>query len=182
MAPRARRAGEIDALKGRVAEALVEAILRRAGHRIFPAGREPHAPGPVRVGPDEFRPDFLVDRRRGESQAGAPPFRLLPVDVSYHASIEAFLGRHGDELLVRVRERWPALCLVLVTDQPAPGRACLQALDVGAARPGAPLAAVDLHEVPELDIYPTTVREYEGLVRQVFPLLRLGPAGARQPR
>jgi hypothetical protein len=28
--------------------------------------------------------------------------------------------------------------------------------------------------VAELDVYPTTVLEYEGLVRQIFPLLRLG--------
>jgi hypothetical protein len=46
-------------------------------------------------------------------------------------------------------------------------------LDVAAVQPGAPLATVDLHYVQDFDIYLTTAREYEGLVRQIFPLLRL---------
>ena len=63
---------------------------------------------------------------------------------------------------------------MFVTDHPASGRSCFQVLDVAAARPGAPLATVDLHYVHDFDVYLTTAQEYEGLVRQIFPLLRLG--------
>ena len=68
---------------------------------------------------------------------------------------------------------------MFVTDHPASGRSCFQALDVAAARPGAPLTTIDLHYVHDFDIYLTTAQEYEGLVRQIFPLLRLGAAPTR---
>jgi hypothetical protein len=38
----------------------------------------------------------------------------------------------------------------------------------------------DLHAIPGLDIYETTVREYESLVRQIFPLVERGGAAADQ--
>jgi hypothetical protein len=175
MAPRARRGREIDSLKGRIAEALVEAMFRRAGFQVTRLGRESQLPRLVKIGADEFLPDFILRRPVAEPL----PERLLrkpvPVEVKYRANVEEFLGRqHGDELRAWVSERWPELCVVVVTDRPAPRRSCFQALDLAHARPGAPLATVDLHEVAELDVYPTTVREYEGLVRQIFPLLRLG--------
>jgi hypothetical protein len=178
MAPRARRGGEIEGLKARVAEALVEAIFQRAGFRVTRVGRESQLARMVKVGADEFLPDLLL-RRVTEPLAERPPPRPIPVEVKYRASVEGFLGQHGDELLARVGERWPELCIVLVTDHPAPGRSCFQVLDLATTRSGAPLVSVDLHEVPELDIYPTTVQEYEGLVRQIFPLLRLGASSAR---
>jgi hypothetical protein len=68
---------------------------------------------------------------------------------------------------------------VFVTDHPATGRSSFQVLDLAAVRPGEPLVSVDLHYVTDLDIYLTTVQEYEGLVRQIFPLLRLGGGLAR---
>jgi hypothetical protein len=61
-----------------------------------------------------------------------------------------------------------------VTDHPAAGRSCFQVLDVAAARPDASLATVDLHCVHDFDVYPTTAQEYEALVREIYPLLRLG--------
>ena len=50
MAPRARRGGELETLKGRIAEAFVEAIFRRAGYRVSPAGRESQFQRPVKIG------------------------------------------------------------------------------------------------------------------------------------
>jgi hypothetical protein len=179
MAPRARRGGEIEGLKGRVAEALVEAILQRAGFRVTRVGREGQLPRLVKVGADEFLPDFVVRKpSAAEPLPDRPLLRPIPVEVKYRASVEEFLGRHGDELRARVGERWPDLCVVVVTDHPAAGRSCFQVLDLAPRPPGAPLVSVDLHAVPALDVFPTTVREYEGLVRQIFPLLRLG-LGAR---
>jgi hypothetical protein len=174
MAPRARRGGEVESLKGRVAEAFVEAMFQRAGFRVTRVGRESQLPRLVKVGADEFLPDFLIRRPAAEPVPERAAPKPIPVEVKYRASVEEFLGRHGGELRARVGERWPDLCVVLVTDRPAPGRSCFQVLDLSPAPPGAPLATVDLHQVPELDVYPTTAREYEGLVRQIFPLLRLG--------
>ncbi len=174
MAPRARRGREIEGLKGRIAEALVEAIFQRAGFLVTRAGRESQFSRLVKVGGDEFLPDFFLRKPAGETPAGQLLHRLIPVEVKYRASVEEYLGRYGDELRAQVGERWPELCVVLVTDQPAPERSCFQVLDLAPARLGTPLATVDLHEAAELDVYATTVQEYEGLVRQIFPLLRLG--------
>ena len=181
MAPRARRGGEIEGLKGRIAEAFVESIFRRAGYRVSRAGRESQFQRLVKVGADEFLPDFLLHKPVGATPAGRSLYRLIPVEVKYRASVEDFLRNHGDELLVRLGEQWPELCVVFVTDRPASGRSCFQVLDVAAARPGAPLATVDLHYVPDFDIYLTTAQEYEALVRQIFPLLRLGGSPASRP-
>jgi hypothetical protein len=174
MAPRARRGGEIEGLKGRIAEAFVESIFRRAGYRVSRPGRERQAQRPLRIGVDEFLPDFLLHKPAGETPAGRTLHRLIPVEVKYRASVDEFLREHGDELLLALRARWPELCITFVTDHPASGRSCFQVLDVAAARPGEPLATVDLHYVHEFDVYLTTAQEYEGLVRQIFPLLRLG--------
>ena len=174
MAPRARRGGEIEGLKGRVAEALVEAMLQRAGFRVTRVGHESQLPRLVKIGADEFLPDFVLRKPVAEPTLERPLRKPIPVEVKYRASVEEFLGRHGDALRAALGERWPDLCVVIVTDHPAPGRSCFQVLDLAPAPPGAPFASVDLHDVPELDVYPTTVREYEGLVRQIFPLLRPG--------
>jgi hypothetical protein len=174
MAPRARRSHEIDSLKGRIAEALVEAMFRRAGFLVTRAGRESQFSRMVKIGGDEFLPDFMLRKPGGETPGGRLLHRLIPVEIKYRASVEEYLGRYGDALRAQVGEEWPELCVVLVTDRPAPGRSCFQVLDLGPGRPGAPLVSVDLHAVPALDVYPATVREYEGLVRQIFPLLRLG--------
>ncbi len=181
MAPRARRGGEIESLKGRIAEAFVESIFRRAGYRVSRAGRERQFQRLVKIGTDEFLPDFLLHKPAGATPAGRPLHRLIPVEVKYRASVEDFLRSHGDELLARLGEQWPELCLVFVTDHPASGRSCFQVLDVAVARPGAPLATVDLHYVHDFDVYVTTAQEYEGLVRQIFPLLRLGAGVVRSP-
>jgi hypothetical protein len=174
MAPRARRGGEVEGLKGRIAEAFVESIFRRAGYRVSDAGRDGRSLRPVRIAADEFRPDFMLHKPAGESAAGRTLHRRIPVEVKYRISVEEFLRNHGDELVLALRAAWPELCIVFVTDHPATGRSCFQVLDVSAARPGEPLATVDLHYVHDFDVYLTTAQEYEGLVRQIFPLLRLG--------
>src|SRR5262245_41067730 len=179
MSPRARRAGELDMLKGRIAEAFVEAIFRRAGYRVTPPGRENRFQRSIRIGADEFLPDFLLHRPAAQTPSGRQLHRLIPVEVKYRASVGEFLRSHGDELLARVGEQWPELCIIFVTDHPDSERSCFQVIDLATTRPGEPLISTDLPAVRDLDIYLTTVQEYEGLVRQIFPLLRLGPGPAR---
>jgi hypothetical protein len=174
MAPRARRGGEIEGLKGRIAEAFVESIFRRAGDRVSRAARESPPPRPVRVGADEFLPDFFLHKPTGETSAERTRHRLIPVEVRYEASVEDFLDSHDDGWILALRAHWPELCIVFVTDHPASGRSCFQVLDVAAARLDARLATVDLHYVHDFDVYLTTAQEYEALVRQIYPLLRLG--------
>lgn len=176
MAPRARRGGEIEGLKSRIAEAFVESIFRRAGYRVSRADRDNRAQGAVRTHADEFVPDFVLHAPSGESSAGKTLHRRIPIEVKYRPSVEEFLRRHGDELVLPLRTRWPELCIVFVTDRPAAGRSCFQALALATVRPGERLATVDLHDVHDFDIYLTTAQEYEALVRQIFPLLRLGGA------
>jgi hypothetical protein len=174
MAPRARRGGEIEGLKGRIAEAFVESIFRRAGYRVSRAGRAGPPSQPVKLGADEFLPDFYLHKPAGETPAGRTRHRRIPIEVRYEARVEDFLGSHDDALAAALRTHWPELCLVFVTDHPATGRSCFQVLEMAAVRQGTPLGTVDLHYVHDFDVYLTTAQEYEALVRQIFPLVRLG--------
>ncbi len=158
-------------LKGRVAEALVENILHRAGYKIARVGSgEPgsaHAEdGHQRVSPGLSR---LETGQCGDH--GRPTPQVLSVEVKYRHKISAYLARFGAAFLSEVAEQWPDLHVVLVTDDPEPGRSCFQALNLRGYEPGAPLATRDLYEVPELGIYRSTVEEYEQLAKQIFSLL-----------
>ena len=65
-----------------------------------------------------------------------------------------------------------ALYFVLVTDDPAEGRSCFQAVALRdyVATSDVPLT-VDLHEIEALDIYPSTVAEHEAVARSLFGAL-----------
>jgi hypothetical protein len=63
---------DVNDLKGRVAEALVESIFRRASYRVARVGRESQVHGLVKIGAGEFAPDFLVWKQVFESQAEQP--------------------------------------------------------------------------------------------------------------
>jgi hypothetical protein len=159
---------EVNGLKGRIAEAFVESIFRRAGYTVSRVGRESQVHRLVKIGSDEFLPDFLVRKQVRRDDAGRPLHRLLPVEVKYRRDVDRFLQRYGTEFFGKLSDQWPELCVVFVTDAPVEGRSCFQIVEF------APLRAAglrDLHAVPGLDIFETTVREYESLVRQVFPLV-----------
>ena len=64
--------------------------------------------------------------------------------------------------------RWSGLYLVLVTDNPEPDRSCFQVLDhsdQGSA------TTHDLEQITVLNIYRSTILEYEHLGKTLFPLL-----------
>lgn len=159
-------------LKGRVGEAFVENILRRAGYKVSRLGRESQVQQMLKTGISEFLPDFLVWKsvaRTGDD--GVPLTRVLSVEVKYRYSVPEFLQRFGGDFLSDVAEQWPELYVILVTDNPEPRRSCFQALDLRGYDPATPLATRDLHEIADLGIYRSTVEEYEELVKQVFALL-----------
>jgi len=161
----------ISVLKGRMAEALVEAVFKRAKYTVARVGRETQMPALGRTGRAEFMPDFVVWRALDEPSLGHHSYRLLAVEVKYRADLAAYLRRDSPSRSAEVAQQWPELYEILVTDRPQSGRSCFQAVHVSTLPAGLTPVTLDLHLVPGLDIYRKTVEEYEGLVREIFPIL-----------
>jgi hypothetical protein len=157
-----------NALKGRIGEAFVESIFRRAGYKVSRLGRESQVQQMLKTGSSEFLPDFLV-WKAVEANDAAPLARMFNVEVKYRRDLPKFLQRFAGGLLADVVEQWRDLYVVLVTDDPEHGRSCFQVLKLRDREAG--LVPVNLWEVEELGIYRSTVEEYEDLVKQVFSLL-----------
>jgi hypothetical protein len=165
-------------LKGRIAEAFVEAIFRRAGYWVSRVGRESQPERLIKIGTDEFLPDFLIRKPVAREGGERPLHRLLPVEVKYRHDVPRYLRDYGQQLMESVAPAWPDLCFIFVTDDPEPPRSCFQIVDLWS---GSTTESRDLHTVTDLGIYESTVREYEGLVREIFGLLdgRNAPAAPR---
>lgn len=161
----------ISLLKGRMAEALVEAVFKRAKYTVARVGREAQRPALVRIGRTEFMPDFVVWRTLDEPSLAQCSDRLLAIEVKYRANLEDYLRRDSPSRSAEVAQQWPELYEIIVTDRPQSGRSCFQAVHVSALPAGMTPVTLDLHLVPGLDIYRRTVEEYEGLVREIFPIL-----------
>jgi len=161
----------ISLLKGRMAEALVEPFFKRARYTVARVGRETQMPALVRSGRSEFMPDFVVWRALDEPSLGHHSYRLLAIEVKYRADLEGYLRRDSPSRSAEVAQQWPELYEIIVTDRPQSGRSCFQAVHVSALPAGTTPVTLDLHLVPGLDIYRKTVEEYEGLVREIFPIL-----------
>jgi hypothetical protein len=161
----------ISRLKGRMAEALVEAVFKRAKYTVARVARETQMPALGRAGRSEFMPDFVVWRAPDEPSLGHHSYRLLAVEVKYRADLADYLRRDSPSRSAEVAQQWPDLYEILVTDRPQSGRSCFQAVHVSTLPAGLTPVTLDLHLVPGLDIYRKTVEEYEGLVREIFPIL-----------
>lgn len=150
--------------KSRIAEAFVESIFRRARFRVRPYEARPA----LRIGHEDFSPNFAVSRT-GE------PSELL-VEVKFRPSVDQFLSlenqRRGS-IFDLARRNWPALYFVVVTDHPAPGRSCFQAVEL-AATGGPPFETVDLAALPDLEIFPHNVADHEALMLRLLGLLSRG--------
>ncbi|HEV8531168.1 MAG TPA: hypothetical protein VGT00_07125 [Methylomirabilota bacterium] len=169
-------------LKGRIGEAFVESIFRRAGYKVSRIGRESQVQQMLRTGISEFLPDFLVWKSVEQTGGATSLNRTLTVEVKYRYNIPEFLQRFGGDFLLDVAEQWPELYVILVTDNPEPHRSCFQAIDLRGYRPQALVTTSDLHALPTLDIYRSTVEEYEGLVKEVFSLLGAHARGPELPQ
>jgi hypothetical protein len=135
-------------------------------------GRESQVQGLVKVGASEFAPDFLVWKHIVGNGSERHLHRLLPVEVKYRSNLDDFARKEIQQILSGARDEWPDLYCVVVTDNPDADRSCFQIVGVRdfCSEAGNPVLR-DLHEFRDLEIFPTTVKEYEGLVRQIFPLL-----------
>jgi hypothetical protein len=173
---------QISLLKGRMAEALVEGIFKRAQYTVARVGRETQMPALIRTGRAEFMPDFVVWRALDEPSLGHHSYRLLTIEVKYRADLEEYLRHGSPSRSPEAAQQWPELYEIIVSDRPEPGRSCFQAVHVSAVPDGRlPTTTRDLHQVPGLDIYRKTVEEYEGLVREIFPILGSRSGGAGSP-
>ncbi len=159
----------IDHLKERVAEALVESIFRRAEYQVARLGRESQFQRLVQVGSAEFSPDPQV--WKPADKADPSLHRLLTVEVKYRSNLRAFLRSEADEFVSPARDRWPELYFVLVTDRPDDGRSCLLVVAVRDCPVSVKPETSDLHRLPEPDIFPSNIRQHAGLVREMFRLL-----------
>lgn len=162
---------DVNGLKGRIAEALVEGILRRAGYQVALVGRETRVQHLLKIGRDAFSPDLLVWKPLERADTVWPLHRLVGVEVKYRSDVGEYLGTYFPAEFARVAEQWPDLYCVLVTDHPEAGRSCFQAIHLRQYAPDRPPVTLDLHAVSDLDIYRTNVAEHEVLVKQIFPLL-----------
>jgi len=153
--------------KGRIAEALVESIFRRARYEVRPYRQEAL---PLRFGREDFSPDFSVSPAPGRASDGE-----FLVEVKYRPSIEQFVSvenqRGERSAFLMARRHWPALYFVIVTERPETGRSCFQALSLAALRPGEPIRTVDIAELKELRIFRHNIEDHEQLVRRIFTLL-----------
>lgn len=156
-------------LKARIAVAMVESIFRRAQFRVARVDRESH-PGAIPTG-SGYVPDFLVWRPAPGEDAELPVHRFVPIEVKYRANLGEFLQMELPAFLAAVRPEWPALHCVLVTDRPDDGRSCFQVVRAREGDGGGSPEPVDLHALEYLRVFKTTVREYEDLVRAIFPLM-----------
>ena len=149
--------------KSRIAEAFVESIFRRAQYTVQPFRAIEFA---LRFGREQFSPNFAA------SATEAPEHEFL-VEVKYRPSVEQFIAlenqRRESSIFVLARRSWPSLYFVLVSDRPAPGRSCFQAISFTGA--GTPFGTVDLVELHELKIYQQNVEDHEQLLLSVFGLL-----------
>jgi hypothetical protein len=160
---------DVNLLKGRMSEALVEGIFKRAQYMVARVARETQVSALMRTG--QSVPDFVVWKTLDEPSLGHRSYLLLAIEVKYCANLDDHLRRETPARSPEVALQWPELYEILVTDRPELGRSCFQAIHVSILPPAAAPSTLDLHLVPGLDIYRRTVEEYEGLVREVFPLI-----------
>jgi hypothetical protein len=156
--------------KSRIAEALAESIFRRARYEIT---RFPRESAPLKVGREDFSPDFRVRREAGLSAA-----REFLVEVKYRPVIEQYLSvenQRGDRsVFLMARQKWPDLYFIFVSDRPEHGRSCFQVVSLQSHEAGKPFSTVDLAAQKELGIFRHNVEDHELLARRIFALLTGG--------
>jgi hypothetical protein len=161
-------------IKGRIAQALVESIFRRAGFTLTPVGPRDSS---SRLGREELIPDFFAGRVPPDGKPPDSPARL--VEVRYRPQLSQYLAiedqRGSQSIFAHAKRQWPGLIFVFVTDHPEPGRSPFQVLDLECWSPGEPVRPVDLFTHPRLDIYRQNVEEHEVLARRIFALLTGNP-------
>src|SRR5213594_1325197 len=85
----AKRPVDLNNIKGRIAEALVESIFQRALFKMTRFGRESDLRGMLKSGKDDsFSPDFLAMKEQKEI---AGMYQTHMVEVKYRADLSRYL-------------------------------------------------------------------------------------------
>ncbi len=173
---RSNRPVDLNGIKGRIAEALVESIFRRAEYKMTRFGRESDLRGMLKTGKDEsFSPDFLAMREVAGEGDTRGMYQTHMIEVKYRSNLVRYLSqekkKREESDLVLAKAKWPNLCLVFVTYHPGENRSCFQALDLSNFEPGKFLRTVELHEIKRFDLFPQNVQQHEELAMSLFGLL-----------
>src|SRR5262245_928841 len=151
--------------------ALVESIFRRARYQVNVL-----VPERTRF---RFVRDDIVPRLSINVSDGNGGEREVPMGVAYKPFVEAFIAlenqRRDSSLFAIARRRCPMLQLILITDHPAPGRSCFQAL----ATDPEGLRTVDLASLIQLKLFAHNIADHEMLLRRIFSLLSDEQMGAQ---
>src|SRR5437899_147595 len=165
--PGSGRTMDLLEVKSRIAEALVEAIFRRARYQIHPFRNNT---SPLRFGREDFSPDFRVSSEAEPENAGE-----FLVEVKYRPSAYQFVSvenqRGERSIFYMARRQWPNLYFILVTDRPEAGRSCFQAIAFCSMRPGEAFRTVCLAGLQEPRIFQTHIEAQEQVIRRIFTLL-----------
>jgi hypothetical protein len=157
---------DVGYLKQWFAEAFVESIFRQAGYQVARPGRPGRVHGVSRGGVVEFKPVLSLWRKDRDPYLHP----RLAVDVQYRVALPR--SDELQELAARAPGPWAARYCVVVTDSFQHDRSCFQVVALTGSSGGSRwLEFVDLHRLPELEPFPTTVAKYEGLVWTIFGLL-----------
>ena len=159
----------INHLKGRIGEAFVEALLRRANYSVSRVGREAHLPSLLKAGPTAYMADFLAwrEERIPGPQGDRSVYNILAVEVKYRSQPERFLREEAPQVFDAAQDGWPNFCVILVSDQFRDDRSCFQVLRRGASGAVEPIDIVSAG----LDVFPTTAAMFSALLRQVYQAL-----------
>lgn len=167
---------DIDGIKGRVAEALVESIFRRAKYKMTRFGKESDLRKILQVGKDEdLAPDFFA-LKEGQIGREAPGvYHTFMIEVKYRSDVSRYLTwqsrRGNDNLFAKSKAKWPNLYVVFVTDHPEDGRSCFQVLDLRSYQADRAVRTQELHGIEPFQIFEHNVREHEELARKIFGLI-----------
>src|SRR5437667_12005635 len=117
-------------LKGRIGEAFVESILRRAGYKVSRIGRESQVQQMLRTGISEFLPDFLIWKQVDRTGGDASLNRVLSVEVKYRYDIPDVHQRYDSDVALDHAARRQHLYVSRVARDPDPTRSGSQACDL----------------------------------------------------
>jgi hypothetical protein len=98
---------DIKRLKGRMAEALVEGIFKRAQYTVARVARETQVSALMRTGSNV--PDFVAWKALDEPDLGRRSYRLLAIDVEYCAQLEDRVRQVAPGRSPEVALQWPEL-------------------------------------------------------------------------
>ena len=169
-------------LKGRIAEAMVECIFRRAQYRVARVGVESQVQRLVKRGSHEFAPDLLAWKRAPGPGRDPELHRFLALEVKYRAKLDDFLRDHCVQIFSEAKDGWPDLYFVFVTDNPDGDRSCFQAVCLREYTAGSEPVTRALHEFRALGIRQELVIKHERITKDLFAALAGDPVARHPPR